>query len=1005
MFSRSDRARGDGVALALKRTLLITFALLVGLAVSTLADDVLVVDNHAFEYLGVTYNGDGTSTWTYRVTSGSKPSLSHWVLEFPPSLGEDNVVEASEDFEVNEDPTTGVYGLKFDEGYNDGETREVFFTLDAAHEVMNTRVAIKAGKNVEIGSSIPGPSGDEGAEGGNEPPEANDDEATTKQNKYIKISVLDNDSDPDGDNLTLDSFTQPDHGTVKKDGAKKVRYTPEKDFNGIDTFTYAISDGNGGTATATVTVIVGTLSQKPEANGDSAVTDEGVPVDIDILANDSDGDGTIDRTTVTITKNPGDGSVSVHPASGVVTYTPSAGVCGDDCFRYTVKDNAGVSSDEAKVDIEVLCNEAPEAGDDSAVTAENAPVDIDVVANDSDSDGSVDPTTVVITKAPKDGSANVNPATGAVTYVPKAGFCGADYFKYTISDNDGATSNEAKVDIEVLCNEAPEAEDDSATTDENTSVGIDVVANDSDSDGTIDPSTIVITKDPSEGTLSVHPSTGVITYTPDPGSCGDDYFKYTIDDNDGSTSNEAKVDIEVLCNDPPLAIDDLYTTNEGQTLTVSPAGVLSNDIDAPGSPLSAILIDGVEHGALTLDADGSFVYVHDGSETASDEFAYVANDANSDSNVATVSLVISPTNDQPTAANDSDSTKEDVSARIDVLKNDSDPDGDNLSVDWVTQPTNGSVVNNGDDVTYTPDPDFNGIDTFTYGISDGNGGIASATVAVTVTAENDPPIAQGDSSGTDEDVPVTIPVLANDSDPDHDGLDITAIKQPENGDVDNNGTDVTYTPDPGFNGTDTFTYTISDGHGGNATATVTVTVTAVNDEPTAVDDSDTTDEDLPVTIDVLANDGDPDGDNLIVQSVTQPAHGNVVNNGSDVTYTPNPGYSGPDAFTYTISDGHGGEDTATINVTIVPVNDEPVAQDDSDTTNEDVPVTIDVLANDSDPDGDSLIITSVGAAGSGNVANNGSNVTYTPNPGFNGSDTFTYTIADGKGGTDTATVT
>ena len=177
-----------------------------------------------------------------------------------------------------------------------------------------------------------------------------------------------------------------------------------------------------------------------------------------------------------------------------------------------------------------------------------------------------------------------------------------------------------------------------------------------------------------------------------------------------------------------------------------------------------------------------------------------------------------------------------------------------------------------------------------------------------------------------------------------------------------------------------------------------------NNPPDAVDDSTTTPEDTPVIIDVLANDTDIDGDTLVIDSVTKGASGSVTNNGSNVTYTPNPDFNGTDSFTYTISDGNGGTDTATVNVTISPANDPPDAVDDSATTPEDTPVIIDVLANDTDIDGDTLAVDSVTKGASGSVTNNGSDVTYTPNPDFNGTDSFTYTISDGNGGTDTATV-
>jgi hypothetical protein len=160
-----------------------------------------------------------------------------------------------------------------------------------------------------------------------------------------------------------------------------------------------------------------------------------------------------------------------------------------------------------------------------------------------------------------------------------------------------------------------------------------------------------------------------------------------------------------------------------------------------------------------------------------------------------------------------------------------------------------------------------------------------------------------------------------------------------------------------------------------------------------------------VTIDVLANDSDADGDSLSVSAVAQGSNGSVATNGATVTYTPTAGFSGSDVFTYTASDGQGGTDTATVTVTVTFVNTPPTAVDDSATTPEDTAVTVNVLANDSDADGDSLSVSAVAQGANGSVATNGTTVTYTPTADFNGSDVFTYTASDGQGGTDTATVT
>jgi hypothetical protein len=309
-------------------------------------------------------------------------------------------------------------------------------------------------------------------------------------------------------------------------------------------------------------------------------------------------------------------------------------------------------------------------------------------------------------------------------------------------------------------------------------------------------------------------------------------------------------------------------------------------------------------------------------------------------------------------------------------------------------------------VTYTPNANFNGTDTFVYRVTDFDGDSDMATVTVTVTPANDPPDARDDTATTPEDTAVTIPVLANDVDPDGDALTVTAVTQPANGMVVINADNtVTYTPAMNFNGTDTFTYTISDGMLTD-TATVTVTVTPANDPPDARDDTATTPEDTAVTIPVLANDVDPDGDALTVTAVTQPANGMVVINADNtVTYTPAMNFNGTDTFTYTISDGQL-TDTATVTVTVTPQNDAPDARDDAATTVVNTPVTIPVLANDVDPDGDPLTVTAVTTPANGAVVINADNtVTYTPNLGFTGTDTFTYTISDPGGLMDTATVT
>ncbi|WP_161786371.1 Ig-like domain-containing protein [Methylobacter sp. BBA5.1] len=253
-----------------------------------------------------------------------------------------------------------------------------------------------------------------------------------------------------------------------------------------------------------------------------------------------------------------------------------------------------------------------------------------------------------------------------------------------------------------------------------------------------------------------------------------------------------------------------------------------------------------------------------------------------------------------------------------VLGNDLYHEGVSVSAVLVTEAGNGALTFNPDgSFTYQPDSGFIGEDRFTYTTKDsrGNSSESPATVILTISEANVDPVAEDDKAETDEDTAVEIDVLANDRDPDDDALTVTTVTPPVNGEATiNSDNTVEYVPDANFNGTDNFTYTISDGDGGVATATVTVTVNAVNDAPAAVDDAAATTIGKAVTIPVLANDSDADGDTLTITAVTNPRHGSATIAKGGVTYKPDAGFKGVDRFGYTVTDGNG--DTATASVTV-----------------------------------------------------------------------------------------
>ncbi|WP_300533385.1 Ig-like domain-containing protein [uncultured Mameliella sp.] len=290
----------------------------------------------------------------------------------------------------------------------------------------------------------------------------------------------------------------------------------------------------------------------------------------------------------------------------------------------------------------------------------------------------------------------------------------------------------------------------------------------------------------------------------------------------------------------------------------------------------------------------------------------------SDIEFSTVDVV--DENEDPDAVDDSATTEIGTPVDVTPLANDTDPDGDTLTVTSITPATNGSAVLNGDGtVTYTPDPGFEGEDTISYTISDGNGGTDTATITFTVEDPNRPPVAEDDSASTDVDTAVLIDVTANDSDPDGDPLTVVFNTDPANGTVVDNGDGTfTYTPDAGFEGTDTFEYDISDSSGDSDTGVVTVAVggeQSGNAAPDAVDDFATTDIDTPVTIDALANDSDPDGDPITVDSAIATDGIATVNADGSITFTPDAGFTGTATIGYTITDGEL-SDSADITVTV-----------------------------------------------------------------------------------------
>jgi uncharacterized repeat protein (TIGR01451 family) len=367
-------------------------------------------------------------------------------------------------------------------------------------------------------------------------------------------------------------------------------------------------------------------------------------------------------------------------------------------------------------------------------------------------------------------------------------------------------------------------------------------------------------------------------------------------------------------------------------------------------------------------------------------------------NNASAPVVTSITNRPPVAVADSAASARNVAVTIPMLVNDSDPDGDTVTI-FSVSPTNGTFSLSGGSIIYTPTNTVPGTNVFTYTISDGFGGTATASVTVAVT--NRPPVAVNDFASTTENVSVTVPVLVNDSDPDGDALTIISTS-PTNGIASISGTNVVFTPETNFTGTATCGYGIRDNFGGTNFAVINITVT--NIPPMANPDSYAITENTTNSFAVLLNDVvNTSGGSLTLLSVST-TNGTANVSGTNVVFTPATNYRGTLTLTYTITDNIGGTNSSTVTVTVT--NIPPLANPDGYTvlensTNTFTPLTNDVVRT---PGGTLQIIGVSPTNGTANILNL-TNIVFTPSSNFIGTATVGYTITDGIGGTNSSVIT
>ena len=640
-----------------------------------------------------------------------------------------------------------------------------------------------------------------------------------------------------------------------------------------------------------------------------------------VLANDSDAD----PLTAIHYSGPGAGSLTLN-SDGSFIYTPNSNFVGNDSFTYQAYDGtlaSGLTTVSLTINAAPPTNHAPVTNDDSYTVDENATLNISspgVLTNDTDADN--DALAAILVSGPTNGTLTMN-ADGSFTYTPAANYSGSDSFTYTLPQSAWTTVYLTVNSVNDLPTLADLDRSYDAWEDTQLVVTGDLLTGASDPDSyPIWPSLL---SGPTHGTVEFT-LYGSFVYTPNPNYNGPDSFTYQVGDGYGySSSDTVSLNVQSV-NDPPVASTDAYTLDEDyQCFT---ADVTSNDDFTDGPQLIISLANGPASGSVALAPSGFFTYLPNANFNGNDGFWYYYSDgAGSQVGPVYVSLTITPVNDAPDAVNDNFSTNEDTQLTGSIFINDSDVDTSlgNQSVYISSWPTHGSVlIGSNGDFTYTPEANFNGVDTFTYWISDMWVMSNLATVTINVTPVNDAPIASDHWYSTDEDTPLAIDatsgLLCGAADLDLDDLDAAIVDQPTHGTltIDAETGSFVYTPAANYNGPDGFSYTASDGTDVDL-ATVSLWVNRVNDAPVAVYDGNPetlwtydhpywtlTDTDLVIRASegVLANDNDPDNDQLTSILVDQPIHGFVaLNPDGSFTYTPISPYTGVDKFTYRAFDG------------------------------------------------------------------------------------------------------
>ncbi len=870
--------------------------------------------------------------------------------------------------------------------------------------------------------------------------------------------------------------------------SRTLSITPATEQIGTARVTLSVTDGIT-TTTRSFDVTVNAVNRPPVISEIPArQTDEDQPLTVLVTVSDPDNDG-LTVTAVSSDQLLLPASRVVLSGSGnerTLTLTPADNRFGTASITVTVSDGALSASRTFAVTVNSV-NDAPTAAADSISTPKGKAAVISVLANDGDSDGTLNAGSVEITGAAANGSLEIAP-TGVVTYTPATGFTGADTFRYRVRDNGGLLSNEAVVSVTVLANAPPVIPALQSQQLAVGGSALSLPLNITDADG--DPltisaaadnaslfSTLTVSGTPGNRVLQLAPGTrpgvGRVTVTASDGinpavsASFDVSLSLFVDAGSsrpvagavshvGYATGGAAFSTGAAISGIPEGIpQDLFRTQLYGSSTSTPLSFTMPTIAGQSYAVDLLFAE-IWSGAFAagkrvfdvrledkLVIDDLDVFARVGGNKAFVQSFEVVGDGQLTLDLprSVQSPIISgirirpagPANVAPAISEVANQQTQEDQSIAQVGFTVTDPEEQPVTVtvsssDSLLLPASGLVLSGtgtSRNLSISPAPNRFGTATVTLSASDGKAS-SSRTFTVTVSSVNDVPVAVADSTGTIQGTPVTIQVLANDSDPDGTldpaGVTVTSPSAAGGTVVNANGT-ITFTPTATFTGSTTFSYIVRDNSGDvSAPATVTITVTPTpppaNRRPVANPDPATGTAGFTVTEDgefitdsVLANDFDPDGHLMTVLSHTQPNKGfvNSLGDGRFLFATDGDfeqlaaGQSQTVRFNYTVVDSEGlaSAAPAEVTITVTGVNDAPVAANDpGKVVRSGASLVIPVLDNDSDVDSllnrSSVLIASQPAKGTLTVNADGT-VTYLPNPGATGGDSFRYTVSDTQG--------